>query len=108
MNAQKMQEFDEEFNKAILSLKGILNYGTCVPKTIDEIDEDTIGKHLLLLINSRFFLIIGDLKIKNEISILYSEIRDKKVSQYLQQFLDIIQAIFLFSFHGSILGIYCL
>jgi len=43
-----MQEFDEEFNKAILALKGILNYGTFVPKTYEEVNEDTIGKKRLM------------------------------------------------------------
>ena len=36
------------------------------------------------------------MKIKNEISALYSEIRDKKVSQYLQQFLDTVQVALSF------------
>lgn len=43
LTAIKMQEFDEEFNKAIIAFKGILYYGTCFPKIYDEIDEDTTG-----------------------------------------------------------------
>jgi len=76
MHEEKITKMDDEFNKAMLALKKILVYGNSFKKDLEEIEEGDDMK---------------DLRVKSEITILYSEIVDKKVSFYLHQFLGCLQ-----------------
>jgi len=88
-----MREFEEEFDKAMVAFKAIQSYGVYYAKYFDEMREDTTCKKYSLYETN--LSLLDDLKIKNEIGILYAEIRDKKISRYLRQFLDTIQVFII-------------
>jgi len=89
-DVEKMNKIEEEFNKASLALKKILNYGHNFEEILEEFRDESTSK---VLIKFRTNIFKGDLNIKNEINILYSEIVDQKISLYLHQFLNTIQVM---------------
>ena len=94
MNTISQNKFNNELSKAMEALKLIIQYGQTFKESaslLEIVDEDSMGKTKL----SPRIKLIEHLKIKNQVNILYSEIKDKKISQYLQKFLAAIQVLFL-------------
>lgn len=84
-----MQEIEDEFNRAVGVLKSIIQYGNNSQLDSSDVERDINSIYLLNI--ERTWPCIDDYKIKNEVNVLYVAIKDKMISEYLQQFIENIQ-----------------
>jgi len=69
--------YEDETLRSLQILKTIIQYGQTSLTNINEANSDKIN----------------DFKVKNQVNILYVEIKDKQISEYVQVFLELIQKL---------------
>jgi len=72
---KKLQEYEDELCKTTNALKAITQYGHSSLSDPTEVNID----------------LITDLKVRNDVNMMYLEIKDKQISEYIEKFIKIIQ-----------------
>jgi len=74
---KKLQEYEDQMCKTLNVLKVITQYGHNNLSDPAEVNID----------------LITDLKVRNEVNLMYLEIKDKQISEYIEKFIKIIQKL---------------
>jgi len=74
---KKLQEYEDELCKTTNALKAITQYGHSSLSDPTEVNID----------------LITDLRVRNDVNLMYLEIKDKQISEYIEKFIKVIQKL---------------